>query len=193
MIADILPQKVMMNLLLDSKAQSKISPDSVSSSGLQKLPCNAGPLTNDQKNKRTNQEDLPVASVSGLQNSSKLNQQIKFVEIRPLPKIILPILETNKKKQKASILTLTPSKENLEEKERENSKNEDKKRECEERVKKNLFNKTKKKKKLLNRFHKNLMKKYYVQAAKNDTLLLQLKFGSSAVSAKVGCTKLHEL
>ncbi|KAI4455108.1 hypothetical protein MML48_9g00021864 [Holotrichia oblita] len=175
MIADILPQKVMMNLLLDSKAQSKISPDSVSSSGLQKLPCNAGPLTNDQKNKRTNQEDLPVAS------------------IRPLPKIILPILETNKKKQKASILTLTPSKENLEEKERENSKNEDKKRECEERVKKNLFNKTKKKKKILNRFHKNLMKKYYVQAAKNDTLLLQLKFGSSAVSAKVGCTKLHEL
>ncbi|KAI4463855.1 hypothetical protein MML48_4g00013969 [Holotrichia oblita] len=142
MTADISPQKVKYLVMMN---KSKIPPDSASSSGLQKLLCNAGPLTNDKNQKQEIkpehgiQEDLPVASVSGLQNSTESNQQIKFVEIGSLPKIIRPILKANNRKQIASILSSTPNKENLEEKEREkNSKNDAKKRKCEERV----FNKT---------------------------------------------------
>lgn len=126
--------------------KAEMSSDSASTSSLQKLSSIVG-LQNDEENKREHvvQEDLAVAGPSGLQNL-KPSQQIKFVEIRPLPKINRPALKTNRKKQKASILTSTPNKEYLEEKEREkNAKTEAKKRKCEEKAQRNVFKETGKK------------------------------------------------
>ncbi|XP_018575603.1 uncharacterized protein LOC108914312 [Anoplophora glabripennis] len=172
----------LINIKNKLKNKAEMSLDSASSSDLQKSPSVIGLQIDDddEGNKKENvvQEDLAVASPSGLQNL-KPNQQIKFVEIRPLPKINRPVLKTNRKKQKASILTSTPNKEDLEEKEREKNykitKKNTLKRIREEKAKRNVFKKTERKS--IKEALKNLKREmtFFVPAARNHTLILQLK------------------